>query len=69
MGKIKKKNRRIHASIARTISTGDYESVKISASLGFDVNDKVSEDDAFNEAFEEVTKQLLDFEDKILGEK
>jgi hypothetical protein len=66
---MKKKNRRVHVSIARTINTGNYESIKVSAGIGFDISDKVKEDEAFDEAFEEVTKQLLNFEDKVLGEK
>ncbi len=64
---IKYANRRLTVGISKTINTGNYESMKIHSGLSVDITDKANLDQAYNEVFDECTKQLLKYEDEILG--
>ena len=64
------KNRRLSVSIGKTISLGNYESMKIHCGVSVDIADDTDVDDAYNDLFEEVTGQVLAYEDEsINGEK
>lgn len=60
-------NRRISVSMTKTINIGNYESIKLHAGLSIDIADTADLDDEYNDAFDEVTKQVVTFEDEILG--
>ena len=64
---MKKKNRRIQVGISKTVNTGNYESMKINAGIEIDISDDDDLDYAYNELFEECTKQVLKYEYDILG--
>ena len=64
---MKFENRRLTVGISKTINTGNYESMKIHSGISVDVKDKTDLDEAYNELFEDCTKQLLDYEEQILG--
>jgi len=66
---MKAENRRLTVGISKTINTGNYESIKIHAGLSVDIKNKDNVDDAYNNLFEECTKQVLSYEESILGEK
>ncbi|RKZ98181.1 MAG: hypothetical protein DRQ46_02860 [Gammaproteobacteria bacterium] len=61
------KNRRVVVGISKTINLGNYESMRIHTGMEADINDKADVDEAYNELFEECTKQLLEYEEEIIG--
>ena len=63
----KYENRRLTVGISKTINTGNYESMKIHTGLAVDIADGADIDEAYNDIFEECTKQLLEYEEEILG--
>ncbi len=66
-GTMKFENRRLTVGVSKTINTGNYESMKIHAGLSVDIANKADIDTAYNHIFEECTKQILEYEDQILG--
>ena len=65
--KTKLKNRRISVGMSKTINTGNYESMRINATLEADIKDTQSLDEAYDDLFEECTEQVLKCEKEILG--
>ena len=64
---MKYKNRRLTVGVSRTINTGDYESIKIHAGISVDVHDRAEANEAYLELFDEMTKQIVQYENHILG--
>ena len=60
------KNRKVAVSISRTIALGNYESIKIHASLSADITDTMDLDTAYTELFDECTKQLLVYQQEAI---
>ena len=63
--KEKRKNRRVNVSISQTINTGDFNSIRIQAGIGFDISNNDNLDDAYDEAFDEITNQILKYRENI----
>ncbi len=59
--------RELTVAISKTVNTGNYESMKIHAGLSAEIRDSADIDEAYNELYEECTKQVLDYEEQILG--
>jgi len=64
---MKFENRRVEVGVSKTINLGNYESMKIHAGISVDVKNNADLDEAYNELFEECTKQILKYEEQILG--
>ena len=64
---MKYKNRRLTVGISRTINTGNYESIKIHAGISVDVHDRAEANEAYLDLFEEMTGQLIQYEEQVLG--
>ena len=61
------KERRLSVGISKTINLGNYESIKVHTGISVDINDRSDVDRAYNELFEECTKQVLMYEEEFLG--
>lgn len=64
---MKFKNRRLSVGMSKTINTGNYESMRINASIEVDVSDNQDLDEAYDELYEECTKQVLLQEEQVIG--
>ena len=64
---MKYKNRRLTVGVSRTINTGSYESIKIHSGISVDVQDRAEANEAYLELFDEMTKQIVQYETHILG--
>ena len=64
---MKFENQRLSVGVSKTVNTGDYESLKIHCGLSVDIPDDMDVDDAYNDLFDEVSKQVLDYEEAVLG--
>ena len=64
---MKFKNRRLSVGVSRTINTGNYESIKIHAGMSVDVHDRAEANEAYSELFEEMTRQVVQYEDQVIG--
>lgn len=51
-------NRRLSVHVTKTINIGNFESIKIGASLSQDISDSDDSDDKYNEFFDEVLFQI-----------
>lgn len=61
------KERRLSVGVSKTINLGNYESIKVHTGISVDINDRSDVDRAYNELFEECTKQVLMYEEEFLG--
>lgn len=52
------KNRRIEGSLSKTINLGNYESMKVSVGLSYDINDKEVLKKCYDKLFEEIEIEL-----------
>jgi|JFJP01.1.fsa_nt_gi hypothetical protein len=60
-------SRKVSVAVSRTISLGNYESIKIHASLSADISDLDDDLDlAYEELFDECTKQLLIYQQQVV---
>lgn len=66
---MKNKNRRLSVEISKTINLGNFESIKVHAGISVDIEDSADQDESYNDLFEEVTQQVLQYEEEILGGK
>ena len=64
---MKFENRRLTVGVSKTINTGNYESMKIHSGLSVDIENEADIDKAYTLVFDECTKQLLAYENEILG--
>jgi hypothetical protein len=65
---MKFKNRRVEVGVSKTINLGNYESMKIHAGYSADIENEADLDEAYTELFEECAKQILEYENQILGD-
>ena len=66
---MRSRKRRLEVSIGKTINLGNYESIKIHVGLAYDISNTADLDEAYDELFEECSKQLTENEDNIIGRK